>query len=67
MRDGSTVTLCDVYGLPPLFPEMWRLLDTVRSVNASRLMTYFLLIVEIVHTLPRDCGMTETRGDKVNG
>lgn len=61
------MTLCDVYGLPPLFPEMWRLLDTVRSVNASRLMTYFLLIVEIVHTLPRDCGMTETRGDKLNG
>lgn len=61
------MTLCDVYGLPPLFPEMWRLLDTVRSVYASRLMTYFLLIVEIVHTLPRDCGMTETRGDKVNG
>lgn len=66
MQDGSIVTLNNVYCLPPIFPEMWRLLETVRSVSASRVVTYFQLIVEIVHTPSLDCGMTETGGDGDN-
>lgn len=57
------MTLYNVYCLPPIFPEMWRLLENVRSVNARRVVTYFQLIVEIVHTPSPDCGMTGTGGD----
>lgn len=67
MRDGSILTLYNVYCLPPTFPEMWRLLETVRSAGASKAMTYFQLIVEIVHALSLDCERTETGGDRVRG
>ena len=57
----------NAYCLPPIFPEMWRLfLESAPSMNASGVMTYFQPIVEIVHTLSLDCGMTETGGDDGN-
>lgn len=51
MHDGSTVTRYSVYCLPPIFPGMWRLLETVSSVNANGVVTYFQVIVEIEHSL----------------
>lgn len=51
MQNGSTVTLYSVYCLPPIFPGMWRVLEAVSSVNASGVVTYFQVIVEIEHSL----------------
>lgn len=51
MQNGSTVTLYSVYCLPPIFPGMWRVLEAVSRVNASGVVTYFQVIVEIEHSL----------------
>lgn len=51
MQNGSTVTLYSVYCIPPIFPGMWRVLEAVSSVNASGVVTYFQVIVEIEHSL----------------
>lgn len=48
----------------PYFPKCGDFLESLPSVNASGVMTYFQLIVEIVHTLSLDCGMTETGGER---
>ncbi len=51
----------------PFFPKCADFLEALRSVNASEVMTYFQLIVEIVHTVSLDCGGQEPEGDRANG
>lgn len=53
--------------LRPYFPKCGDLLEAAPRVNASKVMSYFQLIVEIVHTLFLDRGMTETGGERDNG